>query len=77
VTGLRGSKELLFASCVALLDAGGGARVLAAETLASVLWFGDPAVGLVVSAVWTVGAIQRRQPSVDVIAVLALPSIAT
>ena len=72
MTGLRGSKELLFASCVALLGAGGAAWLLGAETLASVLWFGDTAVGLVVSVLWTVGAIRRRQPSVDVIAVLAL-----
>jgi heavy metal translocating P-type ATPase len=73
VTKLRDSNEpLLFASCVALLGAGGAAWLLGAERAASVLWFGGTALGLGASVLSTVGAIRRRQPSVDVIAVLAL-----
>ncbi len=73
MTRLRDSNEsLLFVFCVVLLGAGGAAWLLGAEGPAGVLWFGDTAVGLGVSVLWTVGAIRRRQPSVDVIAVLAL-----
>ena len=70
---LRESKEvLLFASSTLLLVAGGAAWLLAAETPASVLWIAGTVLGLVFSVFWTAGAIRRRQPSVDVIAVLAL-----
>src|ERR1035437_9222199 len=70
---LRESKEmLLFVFSTALLLAGGAAWLLAAETPASVLWIAGTVLGLVFSASWTAGAIRRHQPSVDVIAVLAL-----
>ena len=70
---LRDGKEmLLFAVSTVLLLAGGVAWLLAAETPASVLWIAGTVLGLVFSVSWTVGAIRRRQPSVDVIAVLAL-----
>ena len=70
---LRESKEmLLFVFAAVLLLAGGVAWLLAAGTPASVLWIAGTVLGLVFSVSWTVGAIRRRQPSVDVIAVLAL-----
>ena len=73
MAGLRDSKEmLLFVASAVLLVAGGVAWLLAAESLASVLWFGGTVLGLIVSVWWAVGAIRRREPSVDVIAVLAL-----
>ncbi len=67
-----GKQMLLFVSSVALLAVGGAAWLLGLETLAAVLWFGDTVLGLVVSLWWMSAAIRRRQPSVDVIAVLAL-----
>ena len=70
---LRESKEmLLFVFSAVLLLAGGAAWLLAAETPASVLWIAGTVLGLVFSVSWTAGAIRRHQPSVDVIAVLAL-----
>ena len=70
---LRFSTELLlFASSVALLGAGGAAWLAGADGLARGFWFGDTALGLGVSLAWTVAAVRRRQPSVDVIALLAL-----
>jgi len=73
VTRLRESKEmLLFVSSALLLLAGGAALLLAAKTAADILWIAGTVLGLVFSGFWTIGAIRRRQPSVDVIAVLAL-----
>ena len=73
VNRLRGSKELLlFVSSTMLLAAGGAAWLLAAETPSDILWVADTLLGLAFSLFWTIGAIRRRQPSVDVIAVLAL-----
>jgi len=73
VTRFRENKEtLLFASSTLLLLAGGAAWLMAAGTPASVLWVVGTLLGLAFSLYWTVGAIRRRQPSVDVIAVLAL-----
>ena len=70
---LRESKEmLLFVFAAVLLLAGGVAWLLAAGTPASVLWIAGTVLGLVFSVSWTVGAIRRHQPSVNVIAVLAL-----
>ena len=70
---LRAGKQmLLFVSSVALLAVGGAAWLLGRETLATVLWFGDTVLGLVVSLLWMAAAVRRRQPSVDMIAVLAL-----
>ncbi len=73
MSGLRGGKQmLLFVSSVALLAAGAAAWLLGLETPAAVLWFGDTVLGLAVSLLWMAAAARRRQPSVDVIAVLAL-----
>ena len=73
VTRLRDSKEmLLFACSTVLLLAGGVAWLLGAETPARVLWITGTVLGLGFSVFWTVGAIRRHQPSVDIIAVLAL-----
>jgi cation transport ATPase len=73
VSGLRNGKQMpLFVSSVVLLAVGGAAWLLGLETPAAVLWFGDTVLGLVVSLLWMAAAIRRRQPSVDVIAVLAL-----
>ena len=73
MTRFRENKEtLLFASSTLLLLAGGAAWLMAAGTPASVLWVVGTLLGLAFSLYWTVGAIRRRQPSVDVIAVLAL-----
>ena len=73
MTRLRESKEmLLFTSSTLLLLAGGAAWLMAAGTPASILWVVGTLLGLAFSLYWTVGAIRRRQLSVDVIAVLAL-----
>ena len=63
---------LLFVCSTVLLLAGGVAWLLAGATPASVLWIAGTILGLVFSVSWTVGALRRHQPSVDVIAVLAL-----
>ena len=65
-------ETLLFASSAVLLFAGGAAWVVSAQTSASVLWIAGTVLGLGFSVFWTVGAIRRRKPSVDIIAVLAL-----
>ncbi|MGZ8721433.1 MAG: heavy metal translocating P-type ATPase [Aeromicrobium sp.] len=70
---LRKDKEaLLFAASTLLLVLGGVAWLLSDATLASVLWIVGTVLGLVFSAVTTVRAVMRREPTVDVIAVLAL-----
>ena len=67
------SKEtLLFAISTLLLLLGGAAWLLAAGTLANVLWIAGTVLGLGFSAVTTIGAVIRRRASVDIIAVLAL-----
>jgi len=73
VNRIRENRELLvFASSTALLALGGLAWLTSRGTLASTLWVIGAALGLVFSAATTIGAIARRQPSVDIIAVLAL-----
>jgi len=73
MTRLRDSREmLLFVLSTVLLLAGGVTWLLAAGTPASVLWVAGTVLGLVFSVSGTVRAIRCRQPSVDVIAVLAL-----
>ena len=67
------AKELLlFVASSALLGAGGVAWLLRAEAAGRVLWVAGALLGLAASVAWTAGAIRRRQPSVDVIAALAL-----
>jgi heavy metal translocating P-type ATPase len=73
VTGLKERKELLlFVSSTVLLLMGGMAWILDADAPARVLWTAGTLLGLVFSVAWTIAAVRRRQPSVDVIAVLAL-----
>ena len=63
---------MLFLVSLAFLVVGGAAWVSDAHELADAVWVGGTVVGLVMSVGWTVAAGRRRQPSVDVIAVLAL-----
>ena len=73
MTRLRESKEtLLFVSSTVLLFGGGAAWLMDAETSASALWVAGTVLGLAFAVGWTVGAIRRHQPSVDVLALLAL-----
>lgn len=73
MTGLRDRRELLlFVTSTTLLLAGALAWALAAGDVARVAWVAATVLGLLVSVAWTVAAVRRRQPSVDVIAVLAL-----
>ncbi len=55
-----------------LLVAGGVAWLSAADRLAGIVWVTGTVLGLGSSLIWTIVAISRRQPSVDIIAVLAL-----
>lgn len=73
MTGLRDRRELLlFVTSTTLLLAGALAWALTAGDVARVAWVAATVLGLLVSVAWTVAAVRRRQPSVDVIAVLAL-----
>jgi heavy metal translocating P-type ATPase len=63
---------LLLLASLTLLVAGGVAWLLDAPHVADAVWAAGAALGLVASLGWTVAAVRRRQPSVDVIAVLAL-----
>jgi heavy metal translocating P-type ATPase len=65
-------EPLFFILSAALLFTGGGAWFAGAAPAAELLWTAGTALGLVASTGWTVAALRRRQPSVDVIAVLAL-----
>ncbi len=67
-----GRQELLFVASAGLLAAGGAGWLLDADTFATVGWTAATLLGLALSVVWTVAAGRRHQPSVDVIAVLAL-----
>jgi len=70
---MRANKEiLLFLSSTVLLLAGAVAYLCSAPTPAQVLWITGTLLGLGFSLLSTVGAIRRRQPSVDIIALLAL-----
>src|SRR5512133_690892 len=73
VRRLLDMKELLLLfSSVLWLAAGGIALLVGAELPARVLWTLGTIEGLVLSVVWIVAAVRRRQLSVDVIALLAL-----
>ncbi|HMM94642.1 heavy metal translocating P-type ATPase [Phycicoccus sp.] len=65
-------ESLLFASSAVMLLGGGVAWLGSAVAVADVVWVAGTGLGLVASVAWTVAAVRRRQPSVDVIAVLAL-----
>src|ERR1019366_9106061 len=70
---MRANKELLlFFSSTVLLLAGAAAYLWSTPTPAQVLWIAGTMLGLGFSVFCTVGAIRRRQPSVDIIALLAL-----
>ena len=73
MTRLRRYKEILvFAVSTGLLLVGGVAWLIGAGSVASALWTVGALLGLVVSVATTTAAVRRRQPSVDVIAVLAI-----
>jgi heavy metal translocating P-type ATPase len=73
VTVFRAGREaLLFVGSTLLLLAGGAAWLVEADTFASAVWTVATLLGLVWSLSWAVSAFRRHQPSVDVIAVLAL-----
>ena len=55
-----------------LLLAGGAAWLLGGDAIATIVWTAGTLLGLTLSASWTVAALRSRQPSVDVIALLAL-----
>src|SRR5664279_3113034 len=72
VTRLCARKEALLFGASTVLLLGGGLAWLLSTHAARLLWICGTVLGLVFSVFWTVGAIRRRQLSVDVIAVLAL-----
>ena len=73
VAGVRRYWEaLLFFSSTALLIVGGVGWLLGSGGLAAAAWTCGTLVGLAFSVFWTAAAVRRRQPSVDVIALLAL-----
>ena len=73
MASLKGWGSLLqFALSGGLLLAGGVAWFADASSPADAIWVAGTVVGLLVALVSTVKAIRGRQPSVDVIAVLAL-----
>ncbi len=67
-----GRQGLAFVCSAALLLTGGAAWLRSADTIASVVWTAGTLLGLALSTWWTVAALRRREPSVDVIALLAL-----
>lgn len=64
--------DLLFLSSTGLLLSGIAGWLLEAKTFATIVWAAASLLGLALSVTWTVMALRRHQPSVDVIAVLAL-----
>ncbi len=66
------AETALFGVSVVLLTAGGIAWVLDADRPADLVWAAGAVLGLVASVWWTVDAARRREPTVDIIAVLAL-----
>ncbi len=62
----------LFVLSVVLLAAGAVAWIVGLQEWASAPWTAGAVLGLLASSWWTVGAARRREPTVDVIAVLAL-----
>jgi heavy metal translocating P-type ATPase len=73
MTWMRDRVELLlFVSSTVLLLGGGAAWLLNVMTVADGAWVAGTVLGLAFSIASTASAIRRRQPSVDVIALLAL-----
>ncbi|WP_298460841.1 heavy metal translocating P-type ATPase [uncultured Cellulomonas sp.] len=63
---------VLFWAATAGLLGGGATRLLGQPAIAEVVWTAGAVLGLAASGGWLVGAIRRHQPTVDVIAALAL-----
>jgi heavy metal translocating P-type ATPase len=63
---------ILFVASTLLLLGGGVAWLIDLPTVAALCWDVGTVAGLVASVAWTAGAVRRRQPTVDIIAVLAL-----
>ncbi len=73
MTWLRDHRESLsFGTTLVLLLAGIGAMLFGLDAAADGLWIAATILGLVLSGAATLSAVRRRQPSVDVIALLAL-----
>ena len=73
MTWLRDRIQLLLFVCSTVLLVGGGAAwLLGAVPVSEPLWVAGTVLGLAFSIAWTAAAIRRRQPSVDLIALLAL-----
>jgi cation transport ATPase len=68
----RQREAALFAGSSVLLLAGVAGWLSGADTVATGLWVAATALGLIYSTASLVAAVRRRQPSVDVIAWLAL-----
>lgn len=65
-------ESVLFVGALGLWATGIAAWGVDAARVAEVAWIAGAVMGLVASVLWTVTALWRRQPSVDVIAVLAV-----
>ena len=63
---------ILFVASTLLLLGGGVAWLIGLPSVAALCWDVGTVAGLVASVAWTAGAVRRRQPTVDIIAVLAL-----
>ncbi len=63
---------ILFVASTLLLLGGGIAWLIDLPSVAALCWDVGTVAGLVASVAWTAGAVRRRQPTVDIIAVLAL-----
>ena len=63
---------ILFVASTLLLLGGGVAWLIDLPSVAALCWDVGTVAGLVASVAWTAGAVRRRQPTVDIIAVLAL-----
>ncbi|WP_405069588.1 heavy metal translocating P-type ATPase [Kribbella sp. NBC_01510] len=63
---------ILFVASTLLLLGGGVAWLIDLPSVAALCWGVGTVAGLVASVAWTAGAVRRRQPTVDIIAVLAL-----
>ncbi|NLT55161.1 MAG: cadmium-translocating P-type ATPase [Actinomycetales bacterium] len=61
-----------FAITTLLLAAGALARVVGPSRQADLVWTLGAGIGLTLSTVWVIGGYLRRQPSVDIVALLAL-----
>ncbi len=65
-------EELLLAASAALLAVGGVGWLVGRGWVADTAWIAGTGLGLIVSVASTVRAFRKRQPTVDIIAVLAL-----